>query len=594
MLPALDSGAAQRVFDGETDAVPCVLQLLRVLRSERTNAVGAEHYIVWLSDGTHAIHGVLATLLNDVARQGRLPRGTIVLVREFVPIGVGPQRQRACLVMRMDVLGVHKQTIGTPHMLRGVRPPSPPRAPPPRERALVPPPAPGPPARPARRVRRSRPWPSPPPAPAPPAPPARPRPPLVGGMVLFGTDARLRDPSRAAAAGERPKRKRRHSAPSKQRKPPAGQPLVTTCYAPHPRPLWHLLASALVLHVLHFLSFRRRAVAARMSKRWRAAYDALPPWPQRIAFAVAPVRKDFAFAVGALPFLGYARQWFADGADAASFRLRRTVHVALFLCTYTARDVAIIVYAIGCMPLLRTVHVFAGPPTEHHAREEEHPLVVHARAAGGVFPAHVRLWFMAGHVHEWDTKFAREVAALVAAHPSASDLRVRLKVVHHTRSVVTWTHALGDGFIHERVRCERAVQHAVRACPSEVACLVLQFACACTLHLFARWRCALPAGVHRPVTVEHHTGRGRCLTEHVVVDLGRAVARLQRDGAADGRLVLSCTHESCWLREARLSAVMDSDGVAYEWTRRGCTDAFRLHPFMPSCWLSWEPTDIPW
>jgi len=82
-----------------------------------------------------------------------------------------------------------------------------------------------------------------------------------------------------------------------------------------------------------------------------------------------------------------------------------------------------------------------------------------------------------------------------------------------------------------------------------------------------------------------------CLPDDVVLALGVSVGRLTAQGAANGRLLLCCGNTSCYGRRTRVSAALQ---VPHRWTRDGFTDAFHLHAFMPSCWLSWQPPDMPW
>lgn len=88
MAVNLTDGAIPAIATGEAQAtgVRPVLQVfdIRIVNTQNNNNNGTERYRLLLSDGIYYQQGMLATQRNELVRSGRLQKGSIVMLNEFV------------------------------------------------------------------------------------------------------------------------------------------------------------------------------------------------------------------------------------------------------------------------------------------------------------------------------------------------------------------------------------------------------------------------------------------------------------------------------------------------------------------------------
>lgn len=84
----LTEGAIATMTSGEAQgtSVKPVLQVadIRIVNTQNSSNNSTERYRILLSDGSYYQQGMLATQRNDLVRSGRLQKGSIVQLTEFV------------------------------------------------------------------------------------------------------------------------------------------------------------------------------------------------------------------------------------------------------------------------------------------------------------------------------------------------------------------------------------------------------------------------------------------------------------------------------------------------------------------------------
>ncbi|GAB4834819.1 hypothetical protein Ancab_033087 [Ancistrocladus abbreviatus] len=113
----LTVGAIERICNGDQDFQP-LLQVtdIRLVSTSNPNTNSTERYRLLLSDGTHTQQGMLATQRNELVRSGKLQKGSIVQLMQFVPNVI---QQRMIIIIidlevaqeRCDIIGHPKQYI---------------------------------------------------------------------------------------------------------------------------------------------------------------------------------------------------------------------------------------------------------------------------------------------------------------------------------------------------------------------------------------------------------------------------------------------------------------------------------------------------
>ncbi|GMH09156.1 hypothetical protein Nepgr_010996 [Nepenthes gracilis] len=123
---SLTEGAIERMCNGDNDMKP-LLQVadIRLVNTSNQNSNSSERYRLLLSDGTHSQQGMLATQRNDLVKSGRLKKGSIVQLIQFVCNLI--QGRMIIIIIDLDVAQEKCDIIGEPkqYMLPGAaRPPS--------------------------------------------------------------------------------------------------------------------------------------------------------------------------------------------------------------------------------------------------------------------------------------------------------------------------------------------------------------------------------------------------------------------------------------------------------------------------------------
>ncbi|GAB4857933.1 hypothetical protein Ancab_015838 [Ancistrocladus abbreviatus] len=109
----LTVGAIEKICNGDQDFQP-LLQVtdIRLVSTSNPNANSTERYRLLLSDGTHSQQGMLATQRNELVRSGKLQKGSVVLLLQFVPNVI--QQRMIIIIIDLEVTQEKCELIGHP------------------------------------------------------------------------------------------------------------------------------------------------------------------------------------------------------------------------------------------------------------------------------------------------------------------------------------------------------------------------------------------------------------------------------------------------------------------------------------------------
>ncbi|XP_077234828.1 replication protein A 70 kDa DNA-binding subunit A-like [Tasmannia lanceolata] len=110
MAVNLTKGAIAMVCNGEADLKP-VLQVFDI-RLVNTTQTTNERYRMILSDGSHLQQAMLATQMNHIIKSGKLQKGSIVLLTEFVCNVI--QNRKIIIIINLEVIVETCDPIGEP------------------------------------------------------------------------------------------------------------------------------------------------------------------------------------------------------------------------------------------------------------------------------------------------------------------------------------------------------------------------------------------------------------------------------------------------------------------------------------------------
>ncbi|KAH7656688.1 Replication factor A protein 1 [Dioscorea alata] len=109
MAPTLTVGAISAVEAGDLELRP-VVQVVEVKPIQRTQ----ERYRVVVSDGASTGQVMLATQLNGLVKDGRLRRGSVVQLLEYIASTI--ESRRIIVVLNMEILIMECEVIGNPKL----------------------------------------------------------------------------------------------------------------------------------------------------------------------------------------------------------------------------------------------------------------------------------------------------------------------------------------------------------------------------------------------------------------------------------------------------------------------------------------------